>query len=342
MLNINMLLSIAQKGISFILVFGLLVFVHELGHFLMARFNGVHVYEFAIGMGKKVFSYQGKETVYSLRLFPIGGFVNMMGEDEESDDPGSFSSKKPIQRFSVLFAGPFMNFLLALLIFIIFFSVVGVPVNTVGNVLEDYPAAQAGLQAGDEIIQIESAEITSWNEVTQNIALHKDNSFSLIFIREGQEMTVEVTTLMSNEGRQIIGIEPMIVRKPGVVVTQSFDTLNFMLKSIFGAFGNLVKGKSSGDEFVGPVGIINIVGETSEYGIIPLLHLTAILSINLGFINLLPFPALDGGRLVFVLYEMIFRKPFNQEKEQSLHYIGFIMLLVLMVFLVTRDIINFR
>jgi len=337
-----MLLSIAQKGISFILVFGLLVFVHELGHFLMARFNGVHVYEFAIGMGKKVFSYQGKETIYSLRLFPIGGFVNMMGEDEESDDPGSFSSKKPIQRFSVLFAGPFMNFLLALLIFIIFFSVVGVPVNTIGNVLEDYPAAEAGLQAGDKIIKIESAEINSWNEVTQNIALHKDNSFNLMFIRDGQEINVEVTTLMGSEGRQIIGIEPLMVKDLGIVVTESYDTVHFILKSILGFFGNFARGKASGGEIVGPVGIIGIIGETSQYGILPLLNLTAVLSINLGFINLLPFPALDGGRLVFVFYEMIFRKPFNQEKEQSLHYIGFIVLLALMVFLVTRDIINFR
>lgn len=339
-MNIDVMMTLLQKGISFVVVFGLLVFVHELGHFLLARFNGIHVYEFAIGMGKAIYSYEGKATKYSIRAFPIGGYVNMMGENEESDDPESFSAKSPIQRFSVLFAGPFMNFLLALLIFVFYFGYAGVPVNIVGEVLEGYPAEQAGLLSGDEIIQIGSAKIETWNEVTENIALNKDVSFEIRFIREQQEQSVMVSTLVSDEGRQIIGIIPQVVKSPGLVLKQSVDNFTFMMSGIFNEFAKLFRGKAQSENFVGPVGIISIIGETSEYGVIALMRLTAILSINLGFINLLPFPALDGGRLVFVIYEMIFRKPFNQEKEQTLHYIGFVILLMLMVFLVTRDLMK--
>jgi len=335
------LLVIARYVVAFLIVFTPLVFIHELGHFMLAKYNGVYVYEFAIGMGKKVYEYQGKETKYTIRAIPIGGFVNMMGEDEESDDPNSFTSKSPFQRLSVLVAGPFMNFVLAFVMFVIFFASVGVPINKVSEIIEGYPAAIAGIEAGDEINIIDGVEINSWDEVTYNIASQGTEPFDIEVERNDKKLVFEMKTRLSDDGRMIIGIVPEQKKALNLVVKESFNYMSRIVKDIFSILGQLVMGKADGDNFVGPVGIINVVGQASQYGIMPLLHIGAVISINLGIFNLLPFPALDGGRIVFVLYEIIFRKPFDQEKERNLHYFGFIVLILLMVFLVTRDILNF-
>lgn len=339
---IDSILGVLQQAVTFILVFGIIVLVHEFGHFIIAKFNGVHVFEFAIGMGPKIYVKQGKETKYTIRLIPMGGFVNMMGEEEESDDPDSFTSKTPFQRFCILAAGPFMNFILAFLIFIVFFASIGVPINKVNEVIEGYPAAIAGIEVGDKIVRINNIEIASWDDVTTNIGKMDTEPFEIEVERNSENISLKIETVLSEEGRMIIGIMPEQSRSVGLVFGASYDYISRITSDIFSILGKAVRGKADGANFVGPVGIVSVIGEASKYGILPVLHIAAIISINLGIFNLLPFPALDGGRIVFVLYEMIFRKPFDQEKERNLHYFGFIVLIMLMIFLVTRDIINFN
>lgn len=326
-----------QTFISFIFVFGILVISHEFGHFIMARLNGVKVHEFSIGMGPKLLERSGSETKYVVRALPLGGYVQLHGENEDSEDADSFSAKKPWQRFSVLVAGPLMNFLLAVILFFAVYMMIGFPVNVVKEVLPGYPAQVAGIQAGDEVISIDGKPVDSWESLTKAIPEDTTSSFEVIVVRQGQQKVLEMTTKQAEDGRRIIGILHETRRDPAESAKAAITSTRDVATGIVDFLGQLIRGKASGDGVVGPVGIIGVVGEASRSGLADLIGIAAIISVNLGIFNLLPFPALDGGRIIFVLYEMIFRKPFNKAWEQQMHYFGFLILLGLMVYMVFKD-----
>ena len=324
-------------AVSFIFVFGLIVFFHELGHFLLARINDVTVHEFSLGMGPKILSKQGKETLYVLRIFPIGGYVRMEGEDEESDIEGSFSSKKPLNRLSIVVAGPIMNFLLSIVLLITIFSFVGIPSNVIDSFTEDSPASEAGLLVNDKIIEINNVEIKSWNDVNINIRDAK-GEVNVIVNRDGTIIEKNILPIEEETGRLVIGIYSKLTKNPVAVVSHSISQVTYLTKEIFKFFAMLPFGGLSEGSVVGPVGIVNLVGEAAERSILDLLFLAAYISINLGIVNLLPIPALDGGRIVFILVELLRGKPVDPEKEGFVHLVGFVVLLSLMILLVFKDI----
>jgi len=323
--------------ISFVFVFGLIVFAHELGHFATAKMNGIMVHEFALGMGPAIFKKQGRETLYSLRIFPIGGYVKMEGEDEASDDPRSFSSKKPLQRLLVLAAGALMNFVLAYLLLVIIMFSIGAPTNVVGALVEDMPAAAAGILPDDEIVAINETKIKTWDDVISSINGSGGDVLALEVIRDGETVIIDVLPVEKEAGVYQIGIQTKFVKQLDQAFIMAGDQFVSFFTDIFKFFSQMGKGEVEG-EIVGPVGLVNIVGQVSKTGFMNLLMLAAYISINLGIVNLLPFPALDGGRIIFVLIEIVMGKPINREKEGYVHFIGFAILMALMVFLVIKDI----
>lgn len=324
--------------ISFIFVFGIIVFAHELGHFATAKANGIKVHEFALGMGPTLLKKQGAETLYSLRIFPIGGYVKMEGEDEASDDARSFSNKKPIQRLVVLAAGAFMNFVLAYLLLLIIMFSIGAPSNVIGDLVPDMPAVESGMLANDKIVSINGVRIDSWDAVIENINASGGEPLTIEMDREGSGIvSVVVTPLAKPEGGYQIGIQTMFVKQIDQAFVMANRQFTTFFTDIFKFFTSIGKSEVEA-ELVGPVGLVSIIGEVSRQGIMNLLLLAAYISINLGIVNLLPFPALDGGRIIFVLIEIVMGKPIDREKEGYVHFIGFAILMALMVFLIFKDI----
>lgn len=326
-----------QTFLSFIFVFGVLVIGHEFGHFILARLNGVKVHEFSIGMGPKLAAWSGEKTKYTLRALPLGGYVQLQGENEESVEPDSFSVKRPWQRFLILLAGSGMNFVLALLLFFSVYMMTGFPVNVVKDVIPGYPAQLAGIVSGDKVVQLAGKPVDSWDALTSAVPASPGSTFDVVVLRDGKNLTFSMGTKAVDGGRLIIGILPENSGDVGMAAQASFSALKGVTFGIVDFLGQMVRGKASGDGLVGPVGIVGIVGEASRGGFADLLSVAAVISVNLGIFNLLPFPALDGGRILFVLYEILFRKPFNKEWEQQMHYYGFLVLLGLMAFMVFKD-----
>ncbi|KXG75788.1 RIP metalloprotease RseP [Thermotalea metallivorans] len=329
--------------ITAILVFGLLVIFHELGHFIAAKLAGVKVHEFAVGMGPRFLKIKGKETEYSLRILPIGGYVKMEGEDESSEDERSFGNKPLWARMSVIVAGPLMNFILAVLLFIIIFYAIGFPTTKISQVTPGLPAEAAGIEAGDQILRIDGKTIDSWDEIVQIINSSNNRLLHIALISpKGEEKEVQVQPVMKAGMKQaVIGISPVIEKSFPRSVKASFNRTIFVMQGMLDFLGNLFRGKASAEDVVGPVGIIHLVGEAAKVSIFSVLSFAALISINLGIVNLLPIPALDGGRLLFLIFEGISGKPVNPEREGFIHLVGFILLMMLMIFIVYKDINRF-
>jgi regulator of sigma E protease len=326
-------------AISFVVVFAMLVFFHELGHFAVAKWNGILVHEFSIGMGPQIFSKQKGDTLYSLRALPVGGYVKMEGENEASDNPRAFSQKGAFARLSVIFAGPFMNFVLSIVLFVILFMMVGMATTTIDTVQADSPAMEAGIMAGDKIVRINNEEVNTWDQLVTLI----NGSQGQIIIDIDRGDTLEIIEVMpefdEETGRRLIGISPKIEKKITGAVSESVKQVYFLTKGIFDFLGDKITGSGQVEgELVGPVGMVKIVGEAAKLGVLNLLMLAAYFSINLGIINLLPLPALDGGRIMFILVEIVRGKPIDQEKEGFVHMIGFVLLMAFMVYMIFRDI----
>ncbi len=316
----------------------MLVFIHEFGHFATAKLSGITVHEFALGMGPKIFSYQGQETLYSLRVLPIGGYVRMEGEDEESDKDGSFSKKSPWKRLAVIAAGPIMNFVLAIVVITALFMMDGFPVNTIGELIDGAPAKAAGLEVGDEITSIDGQAVTSWDDVVTTISGAETDDLKVTVLRGGVEESFTIQATKEEEtGRRIIGIRPMFKKDILQSIKYAFMGVFFTIQAILQYLGSLLMGQGDFSQVSGPVGIYNAVSEASQTGLKSILNITGLLSINLGLINLLPFPALDGGRIIFIGLEILRGKPIDQEKEGFVHFIGFVVLMTLMVLLVMKD-----
>ncbi|PAD84271.1 RIP metalloprotease RseP [Niallia circulans] len=414
--------------IAFIIIFGALVFFHELGHFVLAKRAGILCREFAIGMGPKVLSLKKGETVYTIRLLPIGGYVRMAGEDPEMVDikPGhriglilndkeevtkiiinnkekypnarvinvedadlehklfvkgyveednednllvfpvkkdavfvengietqiapydrQFASKSLWQRTLAIFAGPAMNFVLAFLIFIVIALLQGIPSNEakLGKLTDDGVAISAGLHEGDNVISIDGHSVGSWEEVVTIIQKSPGENLEFLIDRNGKEMTIEVTPKESEVDGKTIGLvgvySPMEKSPLKSIQFGATQTYNWT-KEIFGAVGKLVTGQFSIDALGGPVAIYQSTDTVAQSGVYSLMNWAAVLSINLGIMNLLPLPALDGGRLLFFAIEAVRGKPIDRQKEGIVHFIGFALLMLLMIVVTWNDIQRF-
>lgn len=416
-----------QTIIAFIVIFGSLVFFHELGHLVFAKRAGILCREFAIGFGPKVFTYKKKETVYTIRLLPLGGYVRMAGEDAENPElkPGyraglvfgkdelvtkivlnnkdkyrdlriveveaadldhklmiqgyeegegdvlktfrvspsavvvtdgsehqiapydrQFASKSLGHRTMTIFAGPMMNFVLAFFIFMIIGIFQGVQVNEpkVGELTEDGAAISAGLKEGDEIQTIGGHEVSSWEDVQGAIQANPGKEVEFIVVRGKETLSIPVTpAAVEREGQKVgvIGVYAPVEKSLGKAVVNGFTQTYYWTKQIFIILGQLVTGGFTLDALSGPVGIYKSTEEVAKSGIFYLMKWAGLLSINLGIMNLLPLPALDGGRLLFFLVEFLRGKPIDRQKEGLVHFIGFALLMVLMIMVTWNDIQRF-
>lgn len=414
-----------ETAIAFILIFGSIVFFHELGHFIFAKKAGIMVREFAIGMGPKILGYTKGETIYTIRLLPIGGYVKMAGEDLDSIElqPGyrigvfvnehgevdylvlnqknylpnmeyieveradlmkemyiegydetetfvrykiardakvnesgtesfiapydrQFHSKTVGQRSLAIVAGPLFNFILAFLVFTALALFRGIPVDepVISSVVDGTPAAEAGLVEGDVITAIDGQSVSTWKDLVSIIQTSPGEELSFEITRDGAAITADITPATVENGEQEIG--QIGVQSPleksflgsfsyGAVQTYEWTVL------IFKMLGNLITGQFSIDDLSGPVGIYKATEEVAKFGIFNLMNWTAVLSINLGIMNLLPLPALDGGRLLFFGFEALRGRPVDKQREGMVHFVGIMLLMVLMIVVTWNDIQRF-
>ena len=324
---------------------GLIIFVHELGHFLTAKFFKMPVSEFSIGMGPQVFSLDTKETTYSFRAIPIGGYVNIEGMEVGSQVENGFNSKPAYQRFIVLFAGVFMNFLTA---FLIIFSIAQMSgrmeyeEKAIIGALVKGGANEQILKVDDKILELDGKKINLWADIPEvtKEAIDKEEIPALIE-RDGKEQKLVLKLTKDEENKRVVlGISPKS-KKTNLSFTESLvfakNSFVSILKDTVGGFFTLFSGKANLKEISGPVGILKVVGEVSKFGWTSIASLAVILSINIGVLNLLPIPALDGGRIIFVLLE-IFRIRINKKWEENLHKFGMVMLLFFILVISVNDV----
>ncbi|MFS0782265.1 RIP metalloprotease RseP [Bacillus sp. 1P06AnD] len=416
-----------QTVLSFIIIFGALVFVHELGHLIFAKRAGILCREFAIGFGPKILSFMKNETVYTIRLLPIGGFVRMAGEDaemidikpgyrvglklnseglvqkiilnnkdkyrdikvleveeidleqklfirgyEEEDDQTmqtfqidrkamivedgvenqiapydrQFASKKLGQRTMAIFAGPMMNFIFAIVIFTVLAAVQGVVVDDakIGKLTPDGAAISSGLKTGDVVQSIDGAETSSWMDVQTEIQKHPGKEITFLVDRDGKSLEIPVTPKeveRDNKKVGVIGVYQPTEKSFSHILTYGFtETYDWVIR-IFKMLGTILTGQFSINDLSGPVGIYVSTEEVAKSGILTLMRWAGVLSINLGIMNLLPIPALDGGRLLFFGVEALRGKPLDRQKEGMVHFIGFALLMLLMLVVTWNDIQRF-
>ncbi|GFI43460.1 MAG: RIP metalloprotease RseP [Dorea sp.] len=332
-----------------IIIFSFIVFFHELGHFLLAKKNGIDVEEFAIGMGPTLYSREYKGTKYAVRLFPIGGFC-AMGEDEEAtDSPGNFNNKSVWARISVILAGPMFNFILAIIFATILTAMVGYDRPVIESVAEGFPAEEAGLREGDRIVRMGEKKIRIFREITIYNQFHQGEDVEITYSRNGEEHRVTLSPKEDEElGYSRLGITSEGYRKANALEAVRYGaySVNYWISTTVESLKMLITGKVSINNLTGPVGIVDVVEDTYQesksYGnfvvLVELLNIAIMLSANLGVMNLLPFPALDGGRLVFLFLEAVRRKRVSPEKEGYVHMIGIVLLMLLMVFVMFNDI----
>ena len=324
---------------------GLIIFVHELGHFLTAKFFKMPVSEFSIGMGPQVFSLDTKETIYSFRAIPIGGYVNIEGMEVGSQVENGFNSKPAYQRFIVLFAGVFMNFLTA---FLIIFSIAQMSgrmeyeEKAIIGALVKGGANEQVLKVDDKILELDGKKINLWADIPEvtKEAIDKKEIPALIE-RDGKEQKLVLKLTKDEENnRVVLGISPKS-KKINLSFSESLifakNSFISILKDTVGGFFTLFSGKANLKEISGPVGILKVVGEVSKFGWTSIASLAVILSINIGVLNLLPIPALDGGRIIFVLLEL-FRIKINKKWEENLHKFGMVVLLFFIVMISVNDV----
>ena len=328
--------------IAAIIAFGVLILIHELGHFTLAKLNGVVVEEFAIGMGPKIFGIKGKQTQYSIRIFPFGGYVKMLGDQEKSNEPGAFNNKSPLQRLSIVVAGPVMNLILAIVLYCIIGGVSGFALPIVNNTVPNGPAASAGIKAGDQLVKVNGITVLTWEDFSMGIALAKDKPINLTVKQNNELKRYTIDTVKENgTNRRIVGVYPKIVASPTILqsISYGFKETVSMIKEVFLSFKILFTGGASFNDVGGPVTIIKITRQAAIAGLIPLLTIVAFLSSQLGILNLVPFPALDGSYVLICLYEIVTGKPVDENKVGIINTIGFTILMAFMVLIVIKDIV---
>ena len=333
-----------------ILGFGFLIIIHESGHFLVARAFGIQADEFAIGMGPKVFSQTWGRTQFSLRAIPIGAFVMIENPEKYEVNGIEPSSAHPYldaptwKRFFISAAGPFFNFLLASLILILIGFMSGIPSNEpiVGALLPEGVAESAGLLPGDRILSINQVQIQVWNDISALIGPASGEQITILVLREGQEKTFTMIPKDNSEGRGVIGISGSVKRFAlwGSIQNGIVQTGQFISETIYG-FSHLFQ-KDALNSFMGPIGIVSITGQVAQTGFSNFIWFISYLSVNLGIVNLLPIPALDGGRLAFLLIEMIRGKKMNEKIESVISSVGFALIIGIILLVSFRDIMQLR
>lgn len=340
-----------------IIMLGILIFVHEFGHFMVAKKTGVHVDEFALGMGPQIFKWKRKNdpTVYSIRLLPIGGFCAMAGEvGEEPEKKLSkdkyMCNKKPYQKILILVAGVTMNFILALVLFFMQGMIWGSSnqLSYIGLVTENSAIQNAGIVEGDRVVSINGMKTNTWDKIQIALSLkNNDNTYEFIVKKEdGSIKKYEVTPNVEKDedGNEVkvYGFGAGSELNKGFINSIKYAFVKFY--SVMSSMGQIIiklfTGKLGLNSLSGPVGMYTVVGQSAKLGIQNLLYLTAYLSVNLGFINILPFPAFDGGRVLFVIIEKIKGSPVKPEVENWFHSIGFILLMILMLVITYQDIMR--
>ena len=323
-----------------LLLFAVVIFVHEGGHLLCAKACGIYVEEFSVGMGPLLYSFQKGETVYSLRLLPIGGYCKMPGEDGESEHPNGFDKKSVPKRMLVVAGGAMFNIIFALLLFAGVYMYVGTPSeeSLVGGVEEGYPAYAAGLIEGDRITAIDGEPVELWNDMVGMIQNSAGEELLLTVERDGETMEITITPVENENGVGVIGIvgarEPMgFFEGMKVGIVQTYELTKAILVTLWQMITGVI-----GIELSGPVGVGHAVGQVISYGVVNYLVFVAAISVNLGVMNLLPLPALDGSRLVFLALEGIRRKPLSAQIEGTIHFVGFVLLMLLFVVITYFDI----
>jgi regulator of sigma E protease len=348
------------------LILSFLIFFHELGHFLAAKFFGVYVEVFSIGFGKRVYTKKIGDTQWSISAIPLGGYVKMKGQDDtdplaKSYDEDSYNSKKPWQRIIILLSGPFANFFVA---FLLYFSAsqIGTPLSTlfnythyispiIGNFSEDSPAKMAGLKEGDKILQIDNSQIKSWEDIGKTIQKGGDSLHFRVLRENGALLDFDIKPIVKKVknrfgetiSRKIIGIVPKIDIK--ILNFSPIEGLVFAWNEtihastlIFQSVKKLITGAVPANQLGGVVSIMDVTAKASQAGILPLLFFTALISVNLGVLNLLPIPALDGGHIMFNLYEIISGRPPNEEIMYRLTLFGWAILIFMMLLGLYNDI----
>ncbi len=329
-----------------ILIFCILIFVHELGHFLAAKLLKIRVHEFAIGMGPKLFAKQKGETLYSVRALPIGGFCALEGEDASSSDERALSNKPAWAKLIVLVSGAFMNLLLGLLLlFFVYGTAQGISVPQVYDVSPGSAAEAAGMMAGDEITHFGGKRIHIVSDLSWEMSKLTGEETTVTIRREGETKTLSVSPQKTETG-YALGIR-MMAKENNLFLTikSGFYTTVFYVRVVLESVIDLLQGKIGFQNMAGPIGIVSEIGtavketvESGWAGFLSLLQLAILLTINLGVFNLLPIPALDGGRIFFVFVEMIRRKPIPPEKEGIVHLVGFALLILLSLVIAYMDI----
>lgn len=329
-----------------ILVFLFMILVHEFGHFLMAKLNGVRVNEFAIGFGPTLFKWRGKETRYSLRAVPFGGFCAMEGEDTESNDERAFCNKKPWRRFLIIIGGALFNVLFGfILIMIVLMPEKYYASTIVAKFDEAAESSNYGLQVGDRIVKVDGRNIYTFMDLMYSFTNVPDGTVDMVVIRDGQKVKLGDVKFPTKEeqGLTLINMDfkvQAVKRTPLSFLAQSAKATVSYVRIVWFSVIDLITGRYGLSAVSGPVGVTAAIGEAAKTNLPTLLNLTAIITINLGVCNLLPLPALDGGRLIFILIEMIFRKPVPKKYESIVHAIGLMLLLGLILIITLKDILG--
>lgn len=370
-----MSIDIIMNIVIALVMFSLLVAFHEFGHFAVAKLSGIKVNKFAIGMGPVIFKFNKGETEYSLRLFPVGGFCAMEGEDDASDDKRAFRNKPVGYRMGVVLAGPVMNLILGFILSAITVGFISDIVKT-NTVREFYPGAtsvQTGLQVGDEILSMDGMHIFTTSDISYKFQNSKDGVFDVVVKRDGKKVKLEdvkfyreyyyiieeaneeypedhyvyfdtkeeytgdaeLMTAETNADFRVMRVENKNILN---VADYAFRDTMSTARLIWISLIDIIKGKYGLNDLSGPVGIVSAIGTVKAYGLESLMSLIIMITVNLGIFNLLPLPALDGGRLVFLIVEAIRRKPVPPEKEGMVHFVGIALLMLLMVVVTIGDI----
>lgn len=331
-----------------ILVFSFLIFFHELGHFISAKWSGIKVNEFAMGMGPVIWKKQKGETQYALRAFPIGGFCALEGDDEESADERAFGRAPLYKRMIVMLAGSFMNLVLGLVILGVLSSQQTLLGTTIISGFRENAISSGWLQEGDEILRINNHRVRTNNDIVYEMTRDRDGVMDIEVARQAGEKAENVLLKAVKfqmedigDGIQAItidfsvqGVKPTFLG----VVANAFNWTNSIIRQVWGGFVDIITGRYGFNQLSGPVGVTSAIGHAATYGWRSLFSLMAYITVNLGVFNLLPLPALDGGRMVFLLIEAVRRKPINPRYEGWVHGVGFLLLIMLMVAVTVNDV----
>ena len=339
-------MEIVIQVVAAILVFGLLIFVHELGHFTVGKLSGMRVNQFAIGMGPAIWSKQRGETKYAIRLFPIGGFVAVEGEDDESYDPRAFFNVRLWKRIAFVCAGALMNLILGLVILSILVALRTSLPTTIISEFHENASSNRQLQVNDRIIGVNGSRVFTSNDITFSMISDKDGIVDFTVIRDGRRLEIPAVDFGMEtlaDGTRLITLDFYVYTTSKTFwgsVRYSFLWMFSIVRQVWMSFLNLITGNFTMSELSGPVGVSTVIGQASTAGIKTLLLLVSFITINIGVFNLLPVPALDGGRLVFLLIELVIRRPVNPKYEGLIHATGFVLLMGIMLMVTFNDVVR--